>query len=275
MFSSYSYAETPTQKSQTSPEIHMEYVNKLITASSAAKRVESSDNKEAIAKREKAISYYQQARKEVDAGDNAKASGSLDMASKTIFEAVHLAGNTEQNVDKQKIDINNKLESVKALMAACHQIQEEKKLSPNAQVNSKIEELQEQSRASYKKGAYVESRKTIDTAYALVKKELESLRGGDTLVRSLNFATNKDEYIYELDRNDTHNMLFDVLLKEKQPTKSTVAMAQKFVDKAVELRHKAETQASNGNYKSAIGVLEESTKNMVRAIRGAGIYIPG
>ncbi|GBE07321.1 hypothetical protein BMS3Bbin11_01807 [bacterium BMS3Bbin11] len=275
IFSSYSYAEASLQKSDTTPEIRLEYVKKLILTSSAAKIIESSNNKKALAKRKEAMRYYQQAIKEMDAGDKVKASGSLDLASKTIVEAVHLIGETEQSVDKQKIDINNKLESIEALMVAYRQIHEEKKISPNAQVHSKIEKLLAQSRASYKKEAYVESRKTIDTAYALVKKELERLRGGDTLVRSLIFATSKDEYIYELDRNDTHNMLFNVLLKEKQPSKSTVEMAQKFVDKAVELRHKAERQASKGNYKSAIEVLEESTKNLVRAIRGAGIYIPG
>ena len=67
-----------------------------------------------------------------------------------------------------------------------------------------------------------------------------------------------------------------VLLKEKADGSSSINnMVNKFMDKAASLRQQAETQASKGDYDAAIQTLEHSTKEIVRAIRGAGIYIPG
>jgi hypothetical protein len=92
----------------------------------------------------------------------------------------------------------------------------------------------------------------------------------------LNFASSEEEYHYEVDRNDTHRMLVDVLLKEKMNTNWGIeAMVNKFMESADKLRARADEQASDGEYENAIGTMEESTKEIVRAIRSAGIYIPG
>jgi hypothetical protein len=45
--------------------------------------------------------------------------------------------------------------------------------------------------------------------------------------------------------------------------------------KAEELRQQGEKEASNGNFEKAIKILEESTQQIIRAIRMAGIFIPG
>jgi HEPN domain-containing protein len=50
---------------------------------------------------------------------------------------------------------------------------------------------------------------------------------------------------------------------------------QQFMAKAKRLREQAEQQAEKGAYEEAIHTLEQSTKEIVRAIRSAGIYIPG
>ena len=52
-------------------------------------------------------------------------------------------------------------------------------------------------------------------------------------------------------------------------------MTKSFLDKAAELRKQAEQQASAGDHEAAIKSLEDSTKNLVRAMRGSGVYIPG
>ena len=50
---------------------------------------------------------------------------------------------------------------------------------------------------------------------------------------------------------------------------------QAFTDKAAALRRDAEGQARNGDHAAAIRLLEDSTRELVRAIRSGGIYIPG
>ena len=65
-------------------------------------------------------------------------------------------------------------------------------------------------------------------------------------------------------------------VSRKADSRSSIGgMVEKFMDKASSLRQQAEKQASNGDYDAAIQTLEHSTKEIVRAIRGAGIYIPG
>ena len=93
---------------------------------------------------------------------------------------------------------------------------------------------------------------------------------------SLNFASKEEEYHYELDRNDTHQMLVTVLLEEKMADSAGVAkMVNVFLDKARLLREEGDRQAARGDFEAAVQTLEESTKELVRAIRSGGIYIPG
>ena len=115
----------------------------------------------------------------------------------------------------------------------------------------------------------------LDGTYEAVKTSLESLRGGDTLVRELHFETKEDEYLYELDRNDTHQMLVQVLFAEKMESSPMRGTAETFINKAVVLREDAESAAGKKKYEEAIELLEESTKELIRAIRSAGVYIPG
>jgi len=102
------------------------------------------------------------------------------------------------------------------------------------------------------------------------------MRRGDTLVRSLNFATKREEYDYEIDRNDTHRMLVNVLLEERRASNPALDRSvRNFLDEAARLRGEAEQQAQKGGFDAAIKTLEDSTRELVRAIRGAGVYIPG
>jgi hypothetical protein len=52
-------------------------------------------------------------------------------------------------------------------------------------------------------------------------------------------------------------------------------MVKPFVDRAAALRRDAEGQAGRGDHAGAIRALEDSTRELVRAIRAGGIYIPG
>jgi uncharacterized protein (UPF0332 family) len=70
-------------------------------------------------------------------------------------------------------------------------------------------------------------------------------------------------------------MLIKVLLEEKRQSGSTDKMVQGYQDKAAEFRRQAETSASKKDFENAIQLLEQSTAELVRAIRSAGVYIPG
>jgi hypothetical protein len=111
---------------------------------------------------------------------------------------------------------------------------------------------------------------TVDQAYLVAKAAIGSMRDGDTLVRSLSFATPEDEYRYEVDRNDTHRMLLDVLLDPARAPQASAA-----AQKSAALRAQADGVAKSGDFAGAVRLLEDSTRELVRAIRAAGVYIPG
>jgi len=89
-------------------------------------------------------------------------------------------------------------------------------------------------------------------------------------------ASKEEEYHYEIDRNDTHLMLIKVLVEEKRANNPALdQQVQGFVVKAKDLRTAAETAAAKRDHAQAVKLLEDSTVELVRAIRNAGIYIPG
>jgi hypothetical protein len=50
---------------------------------------------------------------------------------------------------------------------------------------------------------------------------------------------------------------------------------QPLLDKAAGLRKDAEAQAQRGDHDGAIKTLEDSTRELIKAVRAGGIYVPG
>ncbi len=256
-------------------ENRLESVAKLIESSSAAQQIETSNNPQAIARREDARALYRQAVETQQQGNTESADKFLQQATQTMFEAVRLAGKEQINDEKTRKEFAIRMQSVEALMQAYQRISIEKNNGGANQFRQDVTAKLEHAQSLHDDGQLEQARGVLDDAYVMAKTAIEELRGGDTLVRSLNFASKEEEYRYELDRNDTHEMLITVLLKEKMQDGKPNAMTQQFIDKAKDLRSQAEKEASSGDYLTAIKTLEESTRHLVRAIRGAGIYIPG
>ena len=93
-------------------------VSRLIEESSGAKRVEDSGNAEALARREQARKLLQQARTARDSGDAARASALLGEASRSMFDAVRLAGIPDSMTRKDVSDFDDRVRSIEALTAA-------------------------------------------------------------------------------------------------------------------------------------------------------------
>jgi hypothetical protein len=139
-----------------------------------------------------------------------------------------------------------------------------------------VEETLAKARQEFDRGQRDTAMQMVDEAYLSIKLSLTRLRTGQTVVSALHFANKEEEYHYELDRNDTHKMLVNVVLKEKLEANPGLAKLVDINMKAAEdLREKALAQAKQGDFDAAVETLENSTKQIIRAIRAAGIYIPG
>jgi hypothetical protein len=252
------------------------YVERLLTESSAAKKVDASGKAEAIRMKSEAQAHFDKAKALADSGDNEAAEGELRESIRLMTTAARAANGDAKVSQKQTDDYGSRKESVTALAKAHDRIATEKGMKEmNASLQQQVAADLAASDELLAAGKGEEARATLDATYESVKASLESLRGGDTLVRELNFETPEDEYHYELDRNDTHRMLVEVLLAEKMQASPMRKTADGFIAKAGELRAEAEQAAGKNKFEEAIRLLEESTKEFIRAIRSAGVYIPG
>ena len=192
-----------------------------------------------------------------------------------MFEAVQLAESNGEVSKKKARDFDARLESVEALSAAFERICDEKECdrAERRHVINTVKGKAVEANRLRVSGDLDAARVRLDEAYVAIKIAVEHLRSGDTLVRSLSFKNKEEEYYYELDRNDTHQMLIRLLLEEGGRSKA--ANLKQFLEEAQALRSRAETEAAAGKFETAVQSLENSTTQLVRALRRAGIYIPG
>ncbi len=250
-------------------------VGTLIEKSSAARQIETSGEAPARERHDNAKRLYREASEAFKAGDLPNASRLLSDASIAMFEAVRMAAPEKIREQKSQTDFNNKLESVKALVAAQKRIATEKANRDMQDSVRQIEGLLAEAQQYVATDRLEQGRALLERAYLMAKAGVSSMRMGDTLVRSLNFATKAEEYHYEVDRNDTHQMLVKVLLEDKKDRPGVDGMVRTFLERAGKLRGEAEAAAARGDHEAAIKLLEDSTAELVKAIRNAGVYIPG
>lgn len=271
-----SYPAQADPATSTNMSSRLVYVERLLTESSAAQKVEESGNEEALDLKAKATSHYDNARRYNESGDAESAQGELREAIQLMTAAVQMANGDVAVSNKEANDYARRRESLEALAAAHDRIAAEKgEKGMNRTLQDKVAADLLAADVLLEQGKADAARAALDAIYETVKVSLENLRGGDTLVRELKFETPEDEYRYELDRNDTHRMLVQVLLADKLEGSPMRASAEKFIGNAEALRSEAEGVAVAGQFEEAIGLLEKSTKELIRAIRSAGVYIPG
>jgi len=251
------------------------YLRKLLEISSGARQVFSSDSPEAHSAYIKARETYILAALEPD---TSKVNALLDQAVKQMYVAIRAASPKKLLNHKKERDYKRKLLSVNALMEALDRIAiEKKKVEDTNKLKSNISEILASADQLVKKSEFDKAREQLDEAYLLTKTGIDNMRSGDVLVRELTFASKEEEFSYEQDRNDTHQMLIEILVQKKlgdKPASYRKTVYDKIVA-ARNIRKQAEKLSTAGNFEDAIVEIEKSTKELVRAIRMGGIFIPG
>lgn len=251
-------------------------VGRFLQSSSAATLISESGNAKAIAIHAEAKGKYELAIKARESGDHEAANAALDEAVRLLYVAVGTVNKETPGQEKESRDFDDRRRSVDALLAAFSRIADEKGLRQERQA------LEKQVAADLKTadelfaaGQITAARQELDSVYETVRISIKGMREGETLVRELNFESPEDEYNYELTRNDTHQMLIKVLLSEKMDEQSVRDRIGPFMTTAEQLRTEAEAMADGKKFEQAIDLLERSTSELVKAIRSAGVYIPG
>lgn len=254
----------------------MTLTHRLLNESSAAKSIITSDNAEAKALHNEAMAHYEQAAKANARGDTKAREEALKAAKMKLFKAAQLAKAAPGLGDRSHALYQRRAQSAAALLDAHKRIREEQKADAEVKAleNKAVIDIAA-ANAAFEKGDVATATRLIDQALGALKDSLISMRNGTTLVRTLHFDSPKEEYEYELDRNQSHALLTSVLLQKKTLPENARQRLDKDMAEAKALRKQAEAQAANGAYDLAIETLDESTKHIMRAIRAAGVYISG
>ncbi len=265
---------TAISKAALANDPRMDKIGKLINSSSGARQVLSSDSVQAKEYHEKAKSLYAQA---LQSSDKAEASSLLNQSIKAMYTAIRAASPASLLAEKKQTDFDRLKRSIDTFMEQQERISDEKGSDAEGNaLRSQVTTLVGEATRIFDAGEKEKGQALLRESFEMLRNSIEGMRGGETLIRSLNFATKKDEYEYELERYKSQRMLVDVLLKEKLAASAyTAKKVSGYIAVAEDERAGAEKQAAGGDHDEAVKSLERARKQIVRALRSGGIYVPG
>jgi len=269
--------ETPrVPVEQATTQQKAEFVGNLVTRSVAAKTIEDKGDDAAKASLARARELVAEARSELAAGRYEAANGMLDEALRRVNTEARKLSEAEVKGERLHEAYDKRRNAVAIFLAAYERVAGDKELSAAtaAQV-AEIRRLVRTAEDLAAAGKIGEANDILDRAYVAARGDIREMREGQTLVRSLNFETPEAEYRYEHDRNDSHVMLLQFAIAEKNPPETRRTRIEELRLQAMDLRAAAEAKARAGDHADAIGTLVGSTDVLLKAIRLSGLWVPG
>lgn len=253
-------------------------VESMAYRSVAAKTITASGDKEAIAALDKAKSLIGDAKAAGAGGQYKEANDKLNEALKLINDHARRLTLSSVGAERAKVLFERRRHAVETFLKAYERVSSDPKADasqlPKEHTGWIAEELAGAD-ALFAKGQHERALEQLEAAYERTRGLIRSMRTGQTLTRSLNFATAEEEYNYEFKRNDSFFALLEFAIVEKNPSGSIVERIHQDRDKAREVRRTADALAKSGDFPGAITALNSSTNILLQAIRMSGIYVPG
>jgi hypothetical protein len=272
------HISTATSIENTIHQQKLDTILKLLNESSVSENILNSNNEVAIQYYKLSKNTYKHAVSEFAKGNIEKSNLFIKKATDALTNATMFANMNKDNVNLESdrhIYEDTKM-SVDALLEVVHSVAEEKGVDEkNREMLEKISELNKQAETYAQNNHHSIATQKLEQILSLIRNNIISLRMGDTLVRTLTFVNPKEEFRYEIDRNDKHFLLLKTLIQDTLIEKKSSLQFSNDTTKAYELRKKAEKSAKNRDYKHAIITLEKSTEILINIIRMAGTEIPG
>jgi len=118
---------------------------------------------------------------------------------------------------------------------------------------------------------FADANKQLSKVQRSITGALTQLLADETMDYTLTFDNPQEEYEYELSRYKSYEELVPVAIEMKQPAKQTRALMERFVDKAKGIYALSGPKAREGDYKTAIQMLQGATSHLQRALRIVGV----
>lgn len=252
------------------------FIGNLATNSVSVQTIETTGDAAAKAALETARALVAQANEALERGDIKVADDKLNHALALINEETRRLSQDQFAEERQRESFDERLKTVRLFLAAYQRVAGSVPAESGlAALTEELTSIIAEAEAKARDGRLEEAKAMLDRAYLTTTRRIGELRDGDTLVRSLIFETPKDEYVYEIDRNDTHFYLLKIAREQRAAGGVPDTTIDDLRTMASDLRAAADRKAGSDDHPGAIHSLEESTNTLIKAIRMSGLYIPG
>ena len=250
----------------------IDLLGRLVQNSSAAARIENSDNDDAKALLKQARSAWENAviKLEVMNIDQAEISAKegliiMTRASSAVAETTRLK-------NERLVRYKQLRERIDSFTDAFQRIASEKQESISYLLDMEnIKKTMNQADKLAKEYNYTEANKLLAVAADSVEFALAKARHKETLLHELKFNSLEEEFAYEKQRNHSYMLLADLIKKKKKVEEKRLQEFQSSLDENEKMRRKADDMVRNGNIEGAISMLENGTQNLARTLRASGV----
>lgn len=251
------------------------FVENLVSKSVSVTRIEQSGDADARESLSQARGLVDQAKADLKAGAVEAADQKLNQALALVNSEIQRLSGAEVRGAHDVQMYERRLNAVATFLAAYERVAEEGSSRAAVKQAETLRSLMGKARGMAGNGRYAEAIEILDDAYVTARGDIREMRQGQTLTRSLDFATAEEAYDYELGRNRSHFLLLQFALSEKTPAGSVAGRIQENRGTADKLRAGAERKAAGGDYPAAIDMLNKSTDLLLKTIRMSGMFVPG
>ncbi|WP_455366349.1 hypothetical protein [Kaarinaea lacus] len=247
----------------------------MLLKSKNSQSVLKSNISDAVELHKKAESELQSAKANLAAGKTADAYAQAESAIAMLKQSTKLVPN-ESALERLKHQYKELQASIKDFEASHKENYERtlKKQGKDAAVDydkDQVVKLKASAEEASKKGDYVKANKDLEEAQHLITVALHKMLNEQTIVYDLNFETPQEEYEYELKRFQGYEELVPIAVEQKKPAEGARKLMESFVKKGQDLRDRAVQAAKDGDYPTAIAMLQDATKDVRRGLRMVGV----
>ena len=250
------------------------FAEMFIASSPASKRIDASENSDAKQLLADARTLLAKAKIEQTAGKDADAIGTVDEALRNMTEASQLVpSEAEQAEQHARYDeLLHAAQTYEKSYARNYKMMQKKgkKDLPDLKTEQVSAEIAEAEKLGAQR-QYAAANKKLSALQRTITGALTHLLADQTMDYTLTFDTPKEEYEYELSRYKSFEELIPIAIEQKQPSKQSLSLMDSFVDKAKGVYELSGPKAKEGDYKTAIQMLQGATSNLERALRIVGV----
>lgn len=200
----------------------------------------------------------------------AEAERSLNDALRLAGEALRMRpGESDAALVRRNDELRSQVADYRAALLATGSARRAQTLEPLAAIDTLLAEAHSLSAG----GRHVDANVPLARAYDIAARTLAAARAGETVTIELKFATPAEEYDYERRRFRSHEMLLEMTLAERAPSADALTAAQGRRAQAQALATQASDSAARQDHRAAIRLLEDATRELVRALQALGVPV--